>query len=324
MKKNLFILLLTLVLCFSLTACKKPNSLDSSFAVDDIVSNGIQLNLKKLSKVNNTELYRISATVYPSYATNKTLKWSYAFKKDELPQEAVLDYISLNISSNTLYCDIVCIAPFNVPIYIYAESETDSTIFGMCTLYYLSRVDEDSVTIDFDLELNGHYFSLGQDEDNVFIYEDSNYSQIFVESLKFSSAVVEYDLYGTTNPVDYVDCYYVQLSEDLINLLDFYSKDYDFVYDSARVPLTYFTESTLCTPSIHDMLFTFIDIEEDMLLHFFNSRECKTWFKFTYEVCFDYSNGLTSFYSTEFYLASLEIGNIPVSNVVFDKNDLYF
>ena len=102
------------------------------------VQNSDMLKLTKRNKISaNGQTLSVSATLSPDWILDKTVTWDVSFKGTA--SLFATDYISLNVSSDTLTCDVSVKKAFTTQMILTCTSNSDSSVKATCTIDYVGR-----------------------------------------------------------------------------------------------------------------------------------------------------------------------------------------
>lgn len=119
---------------------------------ETVQGKGIALTGEKLRETGAQTSYVITATVQPSYASDKSVTWSLRFQDSEsewATGKTVTDYVEMiPRASDTSSVTVNCKKAFGEPIEVVATSAVDKEKSATCVLDYIKRVTSVSIALD--------------------------------------------------------------------------------------------------------------------------------------------------------------------------------
>ena len=229
LKKYLRFSLLTVILMFIGLATlftidvvkqyKHKNDPDVLVVTSRQDNEGINLKMSRLSTTSNT--VQVSATVLPSTATNKALKWE--LKWTEAIEENVNDYVTLSVSTSTLTATLKFVKSFNEPMVLVATSKSNSDVSASCDVDCYKRTEGFS-NVKLNVYDGTSTFDLVQEQDcnyNCFSFRsNTSFKSIFDDqSVEINSLTASAVKVGTLNTTQEIT-YNIGLSQTLQTLLE--------------------------------------------------------------------------------------------------------
>ena len=149
MKKYLSILsvfVLLFVSFFTLTGCKNVKK-DSpgDMIVSNVEERGIRISSKRNRFGNNS--ITLTATVTPSNATNKKLNWTLTCDDSSINPS---DYVNLNVSADTLSCDLEKNDSCVVQLKLVVSSQSNPTVFATCYIDFYQITTFNSINLKIE------------------------------------------------------------------------------------------------------------------------------------------------------------------------------
>ena len=231
MKRKLLataVALVTLCTClFTVTACKEKGNTDegTSQIIQVAADGGMQITESKESGIrlmsaslrstdyaaynvsNQAEsAYTLTATVYPSYATNPLLDWSVAWENpssDWASGKSVTDYVSVVANdADNHRATLSCYQPFGEQVKVSVVAQSNSSAMAECTVDYSKKITGGYLRVTSNPNSAGNFFicnltdSVGYLLDTTYEYTGATYvlptygtytiEDTFVNSCSFS------------------------------------------------------------------------------------------------------------------------------------------
>ena len=141
------------------------------------ISNSTNILLKKIDE--NT--YSLKATITPSDATYKTVKWSIYWNdpsSDFARNKDVSEFVEIkSTTTDTLAITLVCKKAFGEKIIVKAVALDNEEAFGLCSLEYEKKIEALSVSVNGKTEDN----ILIKNNEKVLVSHDVTYSDVFTK-----------------------------------------------------------------------------------------------------------------------------------------------
>lgn len=174
----------------------------------------IETNNVLAKKISDKE-YQLTATVYPEYNFNKSVKWDLAFKNassEWANGKEIADYVTLNIDENDpTIANILLKQAFGEQIIVTCSSINYPDIKASCTIDYEKKIEDVNFYLNNDKEASDPYIKEGDKikSDYEITYSptyslDKEYSDlkvttdVYLENQEPGSYVIKYDSTGKT------------------------------------------------------------------------------------------------------------------------------
>ena len=324
MKKYLYILsvFLVVLVCFlTLTGCKsgvKVKDDGGDMLIQTTEERGIHLSRR--NAVNNDGTYTLQAFVMPADATNKKLTWSLECDDENFWDTYDLeDYVKLTVSSDTLSCDVLKLAPCPVQLKIVVTSQANSSVSATCTVDFYKRISDISnldidLIYDYPTSSNVVMLTIDEQQDNYFRCSSVTFEDFSKETfaIKFNSNV-EFDFdSGTIDISNYITTTIkIGYSSSLI-------ANYSNITGNSEVATGFGHfggDGILNLNAINDTA-------SDMNALYSALRTTQDPFKILVELTVNIGGELYQTYSEEFTLGDFNFKSVSVSSVDLDESNI--
>ena len=168
----------------------------SGAVVGEITNNGIALAASEAVIASDGTLTQtLTATVYPSTTTDKSVNWSVAFKNPSsswASGKTVTDYVTVTPEASTTTATVSCKAAFGEQVIVTAIARSNENVSATCTFDYVKRVSSISCNLrETDMpegtsgSVIGTYTS---STDTIFI--DADFGSSLADEIKNASYIV--------------------------------------------------------------------------------------------------------------------------------------
>lgn len=258
MKK--FIRFFGIILVFIFVFCLLGNHFTSNPVNNEkndpnlIVENLESSQFMKLSTTRSTtNSVTVKATVTPDTAANKNLTWNLAWSSES--SEDISDYVTMDISINSLECTLTYLHPFSTQLILTASSVVNSEVKATCTVDCYKKTFNINFKCVIDIEDNPISDYSGNQEDGSVILPVEFTPQTLDDlNFDYSSFECELEKYGTIDSESKIT-YKIKLSDSLINIfeqanitgfndeiceVDDYSSYFDYWFDQVERNETFY------------------------------------------------------------------------------------
>lgn len=315
MKKNFIYLSLFLVSLFCLVGTIAINIYNSNnlattnqnnIVVDIIENNSNKMSLSKRYAQNESgdNVVEVTATVTPSNA-NANLSWNLMWA--DVCDEDVMQYLNLNVSSDTLTCQVTMLNYFDTQVNLICCSVEDTDIYATCTIDCMKR----TTSIDlFELKFYrndslGHLIPIKDGDNNVIVFDD--YAPLNLDIYKFGNLDLSYNRIGSIDN-DYIENITLSLSQEIIEFFD----NYIGFGDGALTSLSYDNDiKSLSLRALISLFFTGLptnELSNDMLGCLASTSH---WFDLTIEISDLGESGSINTLSSTYMLTGFYIEYTP-------------